>query len=151
MIPIILVALVILGVITRFILVPMTSSRPTNLGWQGGSFTACPDKMNCVSSTAAPDHRLYIAPIPFRGSVQEAHDHLLSILTEIPRHVIVSDESHYIHAEFSSLMMGFVDDSEFYIDADAQVIHVRSAARLGYGDMGVNRNRIEHIREQFRG
>jgi uncharacterized protein (DUF1499 family) len=42
-----------------------------------------------------------------------------------------------------------VDDVEFRIDGAAGVIHVRSASRKGYWDLGVNRRRVETIREAF--
>ena len=51
----------------------------------------------------------------------------------------------YLYAEFTSRLMGFVDDVEFLLEA-AGAIQVRSASRLGKGDLGVNRARIEAIR-----
>jgi uncharacterized protein (DUF1499 family) len=45
--------------------------------------------------------------------------------------------------------MGFVDDVEFFLDEGANVIHVRSASRLGQSDLGVNRKRVETIRAKF--
>ncbi|HEY9596037.1 MAG TPA: DUF1499 domain-containing protein, partial [Cyanophyceae cyanobacterium] len=45
--------------------------------------------------------------------------------------------------------MGFVDDVEFFLDDNANVIQVRSASRLGESDLGVNRKRIETIRAEF--
>ena len=45
--------------------------------------------------------------------------------------------------------MGFIDDVEFYFDSNAEVIQVRSAARLGKSDLGVNRKRIDAIRAQL--
>jgi uncharacterized protein (DUF1499 family) len=42
--------------------------------------------------------------------------------------------------------MGFVDDLEFYFPREESVIHLRSAARLGESDLGVNRRRLEQIR-----
>jgi uncharacterized protein (DUF1499 family) len=45
--------------------------------------------------------------------------------------------------------MGFVDDVEFLIEPNTQVIHVRSASRLGQSDLGVNRQRIEMIRAKL--
>jgi uncharacterized protein (DUF1499 family) len=62
---------------------------------------------------------------------------------------IVTEQEHYIHAEFTSAIFRFVDDAEFYIDDAQKVIHVRSAARLGYSDFGVNRKRMETIRQLF--
>ena len=45
--------------------------------------------------------------------------------------------------------MGYVDDVEFYLNADKGIIEVRSASRLGQSDLGVNRDRIETIRSKF--
>ena len=42
-----------------------------------------------------------------------------------------------------------MDDVEFLLDKNANVIHVRSASRLGESDLGVNRTRIETIRAKF--
>lgn len=67
----------------------------------------------------------------------------------MPRARVVKAETGYLYAEFTSKLMGFVDDTEFYLDARAGVIHVRSASRLGRRDFDVNRERIEHIRAQL--
>ena len=64
---------------------------------------------------------------------------------------IVVDEPTYIHAEFTSALLGFVDDVEFLFAEREKVIHVRSASRVGYYDFGANHNRIERIRTLFSG
>jgi uncharacterized protein (DUF1499 family) len=56
-----------------------------------------------------------------------------------------------LHVEFTSQLMGFVDDVEFYFDPDGKSIQVRSASRLGESDLGVNRQRIEAIRSLVTG
>jgi uncharacterized protein (DUF1499 family) len=38
---------------------------------------------------------------------------------------------------------------EFVFDDQRKIIHVRSASRTGYFDLGVNRNRVEEIRRRF--
>jgi uncharacterized protein (DUF1499 family) len=38
---------------------------------------------------------------------------------------------------------------EFWLDTPAGVIQVRSASRLGYSDLGVNRDRIDGIRARL--
>lgn len=55
----------------------------------------------------------------------------------------------FIRAEFVSAIFRFVDDVEFYLDDRNKVIHVKSASRVGYSDLGVNRRRVENIRERF--
>ena len=66
-----------------------------------------------------------------------------------PRASVVTQGGQYLHAGFSSALMGFVDDVEFLLATDQMVIHVRSAARLGYSDLGVNPKRVESLRAQF--
>lgn len=110
----------------------------------------CPSSPNCVS-TLSDDEEHSIDPLTFQGSSQEAKDKLLPIIRDMPRTKVVEDDGPYIHAEFRSLIFRFVDDVEFMIDEEAGVIHFRSASRLGYGDMGVNRRRMEDIRRAFEG
>jgi uncharacterized protein (DUF1499 family) len=64
---------------------------------------------------------------------------------------VVTAEVRYLHVEFTSAVFRFVDDAEFFIDDAQKLIHMRSAARLGYYDFGVNRKRLETIRQIFNG
>ena len=107
----------------------------------------CPSSPNCVSSRD-PDPSRRVDPIPFRGTPEEAREALEEVLRSRPRATIVASSGVVIRAEFRSLL-GFVDDVEFRIDGAAGVIHVRSASRTGYWDFGVNRRRVETIREAF--
>lgn len=147
---VVIIGLVIVG---RFFIIPSQSPRPTNIGWRGADegFRNCPDAMNCVSTTAEQDTRFYIESIPFTGTVESANAALVNVINNMPRTEIVSNTGDYIHSEYRSLTMGFIDDTEFYFDTENNVIQVRSASRLGYGDAGVNRKRVEAIREQFEG
>jgi uncharacterized protein (DUF1499 family) len=45
----------------------------------------------------------------------------------------------------------FVDDVEFLLVPAERVIHVRSASRVGYSDLGTNRKRVEALRAKFEG
>lgn len=104
----------------------------------------CPDSPNCVSSYAQDDvHAIEPLPIP---ADQDATGALRRIVESLPRTTIVTVDGDYLHATFASRIFRFVDDVEFLVDREAGVVHVRSASRLGYGDMGVNRRRIEEIR-----
>lgn len=148
-----IVAIIGLVLAGRFFIIPATSPRPTNLGWRGAEegWRNCPDAMNCVSSTANPDTRFYIEPIPFTGTVDSANSAIIEAINAMPRSTVITNNGDYIHAEFTSFTMGYIDDTEFYFDTDNNVIQVRSGARLGYGDAGVNRKIIETIRAQFEG
>jgi uncharacterized protein (DUF1499 family) len=108
----------------------------------------CPDSPNCVS-TYAQDELHSIDPIAYEGSAEDAKARLLTVIEEMPRTEIVEDDGDYLHVEFTSRIFRFVDDVEFLLDSEASVIHFRSASRMGQGDMGANRNRMESIREAF--
>jgi apolipoprotein D and lipocalin family protein len=108
----------------------------------------CPDSPNCVSSLAETKKH-FIAPIPYNGETAVARYELLGILHSFKRARLATIEENYIHAEFVSSIFRFVDDVEFYFDTDKKLIQMRSASRIGYSDLGVNRRRIEAIRKQF--
>jgi len=64
---------------------------------------------------------------------------------------VLRADSDYLYAEFRSRVMRFVDDVEFALDRARGVFHVRSAARVGIRDFGVNRARVEALRGALEG
>ena len=120
-------------------------SRPENIGVTDGKLASCPASPNCVVSQGG-DEEHAIAPIAYTGDRDEARKNLISILGVVPRTKIVEERNSYVLAESESRLMGFVDDTEFYLTEDEPIIHVRAAARLGESDLGVNRRRVEQIR-----
>ncbi len=130
------------------ILVALVSKRPDNLGVENGNLVPCPASPNCVSSQS-DDEEHGMQPLTYTGSREEAHARLLRVIREMPRTQIITVRPEYVYAEFRTFTFRFVDDVEFYLPADEQVIHFRSASRLGYSDMGVNRRRMEAIRDAF--
>ena len=108
----------------------------------------CPASPNCVSSQAG-DTAHHIAPLEFTVQPDEALKRLKQALLYEPRTTIVTEEGGYLHAEARSFLFRFIDDVEFMLDVDNQVIHVRSASRSGYSDFGVNRRRVERLRKRF--
>ena len=127
--------------LAAFILLCVMSSTSAEL-------KPCPGSPNCVSSLATDkDH--HIAALRFTVPASEALVRLKQVLLAEPRTTIVKEEGGYVHAEARSFLFRFVDDVEFQFDNDKQVIHVRSASRTGYSDLGVNRRRVERIRKAF--
>lgn len=115
---------------------------PQDIGIQNGRLAPCPDSPNCVSSYAGDEaHGI----TPLAATLPEIENVLLSM----DRTNIVESRGNYLYAEFTSRLMGFVDDVEFLYDPQAGVTHVRSASRLGYSDLGANRSRIEAIRNRL--
>ncbi len=119
--------------------------RPTNLGVKAGKLTPCPNTPNCVSSQSS-DAEHSIQPLPYAQIAD-----VKRVVNNMERTTIIEETENYLYAEFKSQLMGFVDDVEFHKDDVNQVIHVRSASRLGKSDLGVNRKRIEEIRQQLQG
>jgi uncharacterized protein (DUF1499 family) len=140
-----LAALVILQFVALWVGVRVVK-RPENVNT--GELAPCPNSPNCVC-TEATDKQHAIAMIPFTGTPAQAKATLVSILEELPKTTIITNVDGYVYAEARSPMMSFVDDMDFVIDADQSAIRFRSAARLGKGDLGKNRERMEHIRTQF--
>jgi uncharacterized protein (DUF1499 family) len=107
----------------------------------------CPSSPNCVSTLApVQDTRHAIGPISYRKSRAEAKEALKAALATLPRTKLVEEDEAYLHYEFTSLLLRFVDDVEFLFDDETKTIQFRSASRTGYGDLGVNRRRMEEIR-----
>jgi uncharacterized protein (DUF1499 family) len=127
------------------IIMVFAGRRPNNLGISNGKLAPCPNSPNCVSSQST-DATHKIAPLTFTSTPEEAIANLKEIIQSLPRTRIISESQDYLYAEFKSALLGFVDDVEFYLDRNVNVIQVRSASRLGQSDLGVNRQRIETIR-----
>lgn len=122
------------------------------LGLNNEQLVSCPQSPNCVSSQLT-DKEHFMQPIRFSGSRQETQAKLLQILNMSQRTNIVDIQENYIRAEFTSKIFRFIDDVEFYFPAtktDQIIIYFRSASRLGYSDLGANRNRIEQIKQTFK-
>ena len=117
----------------------MTRNEPSN------RLPPCPSSPNCVS-TQAQDEGHAIAPISYRKPRAEAKEALKEVIRSIPRMQLVEEDETYLHYEATSLLLRFVDDVEFLFDDQAKIIHFRSASRTGYGDLGVNRKRMEQVR-----
>jgi len=138
--------------ICLLILTGCTGTMP-KLGVENGQLMQCPKTPNCVNSQAK-DEEHFIEPIRISGSPLEAKNYLLNILNELDRSSVILAEDNYIRAQFISRVFRFVDDVEFLIleiRPKETMIHVRSASRVGRSDFGVNRKRIEQIRNKFSG
>ncbi|MCG9874649.1 MAG: DUF1499 domain-containing protein [Leptospiraceae bacterium] len=133
-----------------FILVSLfncSGTRPDDIGIrENGELKPCPPSPNCVSSFCDPkDEQHFIMAIDLKKSLPDSMKDLKSVLSNQGNAVIIKETENYIYAEFTSKIMGFVDDVEFYIDAKSNKLHYRSASRLGHSDLGVNRKRINKI------
>jgi len=128
------------------ILTACASERPNNLGARGGLLAACPASPNCVASQAV-DEKHRIQPLAFSDDPDAAFARLKRVLGRRGDATIIEERPDYLRVELRTRL--FVDDGEFLLDRAQRVIHLRSASRLGYSDLGKNRSRMEELRNEF--
>lgn len=110
-----------------------------------GNLTRCPKKANCVSSEDS-DTKYFVAPLEYSGSAPEAWRELQEVITTMGGSIELTTD-HFLHATFRSTLFRFVDDVTCRLNIDKNLIHIRSASRTGYSDFGVNKKRVEMIRQ----
>jgi uncharacterized protein (DUF1499 family) len=125
-----------------------SAGTPGGLGRNQGRLAPCPKSPNCVS-TQAEDQEHGMEAIPYTASLDEARESMRAVILSMPRTKIVASSDDYLRAEFRSKIFRFVDDVEFFFDDTEKRIHFRSASRIGYSDLGVNRKRMKTVREEF--
>ena len=128
---------------------------PADLGVREGRFKPPSRTPNSVSSQVDlyPEHPMRdyarIAALPGSGSAAASIARVRAVVERMPGATVVEQRDDYLYAQFETPALRFVDDVEFWYDAAAQAIAVRSASRIGRKDFGVNRSRIEAIRSQL--
>ncbi len=127
----------------------MTTKEESAPGLVDGMLSKCPDKPNCVCSVHKDDPDHYIDPIAIPSDI--ALD-ALTILKKVIQDMggkIQIEANNYLAVTFTSAIFKFVDDLEISIEPTQRLIHIRSASRVGYNDMGVYRKRAELLKALF--
>ena len=128
---------------------------PSDLGVRDGRLKPPALTPNSVTSQADlyPNHPQQafasIKPLKFSGDADLAMKRLVDLVRDTNRTVVIAQEPEYLYAQSTTALLKFTDDVEFAMDREAQVIHVRSASRIGRKDFNVNRTRVETLRAQF--
>lgn len=121
---------------------------PVDRGVRNGSLLPCPASDNCVCSMAEDDN-YFVSPLIYQGPRDRAMATMKTVISEMENTALREETVDYLYVEFTSKLIRFVDDVEFFFPENESHIHVRSASRLGYSDLGVNRKRVEEIRLLF--
>ena len=130
----------------------LQGTSPTDLGVHQGKLKGLSATNNSVSSQAGlyPDHsqRQYstIDPLALRGDGPATIAKIKAIVEGMEGAKLITSTPDYLYAQYTTSLMKFVDDVEFWFDPAANVIQVRSASRIGKGDRGLNRKRVEAVR-----
>ena len=126
-------------------------SEPGPLPQDKNSILApCPDKPNCVCSEYKDDRQHFIAPLTISSKKLPRAVEYIKISIKSLGGEIQAENNAYLAATFSSSFFGFIDDVEFRIDTQNQLVHIRSAARLGHSDFGVNKKRVKGLKTILR-
>jgi len=119
-------------------------------GAAAGRLTPCPSSPNCVSSDADPGDPHHVAPFRLAVPAAEAWGIIRRVIEDQTRTRIVKQTDRFLQAEFRTRILRFVDDLELQLRAAEGMIAVRSASRVGYSDLGVNRKRVEALRAELK-
>jgi uncharacterized protein (DUF1499 family) len=133
-------------IVGRLVFLSLTSSAP-DVKLVNGSLRPCPQTPNCVSSEEQ-DGSKGMAPLSFNSSASEAWKKLRMAIKQSGG-VVKRDDNSYLWAIYTSTVFRFVDDMEFRLVPEKNIIHVRSGSRVGHSDLGVNRKNVEKLRKQF--
>ena len=144
-----IIALFPVAVLLLFFALSLISRSDSAAGIVNGKLTSCPDKPNCVCSEYPDDAEHAIAPVQIPAGMEEDALPLMKVVLLEMGAEIQSETDIYIAATFTSGFFRFVDDVEIHLDTESGLLHVRSASRAGYSDMGVNQIRVEEIRLLF--
>ncbi len=134
---------------TAFLILAACASNQVTTGLVDDRFAPCPNSPNCVSSDAT-DEKHRVEPYRLTAAAVDAWHGLQNVVAAEERTRLVEVDDSYLHVEVLSAVMRFVDDTEFNLRAGEGIIAVRSAARTGHSDGGVNRKRVERIRQALR-
>tara|TARA_B110000037_G_scaffold65323_1_gene79675 strand:+ start:2704 stop:3177 length:474 start_codon:yes stop_codon:yes gene_type:complete len=141
---------IILIAISILFIMAWLSEASSVLPADGQILTPCPNKPNCVCSEYSHDIEHYIEPLSFSLEQLPKTIDSVKISVESLGGKMKTASSTYLAATFSSSFFGFIDDVEFRIDEKNQLIHIRSAARSGYSDFGINKKRVNNLKKILR-
>jgi uncharacterized protein (DUF1499 family) len=143
-----IISLVLLATVGLFVIAYLSKSAVAN-GLVGDRLTQCPGTPNCVCSEFESDVEHYIEPLIISNAdAAQVMARITTIVGEMGG-AIQAEKTDYLAATFTSSIFRFIDDLEIRIDTEQQVIHLRSASRVGRGDGGVNRKRVERLKQLF--
>ncbi len=141
----------IIGVVVLVMLAMMIFKNfqtPKNIGVNKGKLAEVPDSPNAVSTQTTVIEK-QVLPLAFSGTLEVSKEKIKAAIEAYGGGKIVKDEATYLYVVFTTGKMQYKDDAEFYFDEETQAIHFRSASRVGYSDMGLNKERYETLSKLY--
>lgn len=135
-------------VIILFALVARKNTKtPRFLGHRNGQLYKVPKSPNAVSSQTKVENKK-VEALNFIGTLKESKKKIKEIIKNYDAKII-KEEDNYLHIVFTTGLMKYKDDVEFYFNEKDKKIDYRSESRLGYSDMGLNRKRYQEIKNKY--
>ncbi|MGY5450306.1 DUF1499 domain-containing protein [Agarivorans sp. MS3-6] len=119
-------------------------NTPDNLGLQNGRLAPLASSPNGVSSFAEEADKK-VAALPFKADLKATQLAALRAFAHMPNNKVISRNGEYVHVVFFSPTVGYRDDVELLFDEANQQLHFRSQSRVGYSDMGINKQRYQEF------
>ncbi len=135
-------------ILMTIFLISCSGERPKDIGVYDSTFSPCPKTPNCISSDAI-DSKHKTNAFELNSAHAENWKAIYNAVDNLPNTKIITFNDRYLHAECSSAVFGFVDDLQLHLRNNTKHVAIKSAARLGYSDFGVNQKRIEQLRNQL--
>jgi uncharacterized protein (DUF1499 family) len=130
---------------TRFYTLGKASQTMTAPGIEIQQLMPCPDSPNCISTEQPEDHSHYLPPLIISGTNWQNLKGTLKSAVQQDGGSVTQVLENYMAVEYQTGWFGFVDDLEFRYDSEKQLLHMRSASRVGYSDLGCNHERVQRI------
>ncbi|MEM7181648.1 MAG: DUF1499 domain-containing protein [Spirochaetota bacterium] len=144
-----ILGLFVVFILVRFVMLGKESQTGNIPGLKSGKLRISPKTPNCANSEHADDAKHYIEPLKYTiAEPEKAWAQVVPIIEKMGG-VIQVQEENYVAATFQSGLFSFVDDFECRHEPGSQLIHFRSASRVGKSDLGANRKRILEFKNQF--
>jgi uncharacterized protein (DUF1499 family) len=124
-------------------------SKTHKLGVADRRLAELPRSPNAVGSQTSQIDK-QVEPLPLKGDAAETKSAIINCLHKMGGNKVAAQTDDYIHAIFTTRLLRFKDDVEFYIDTVAEQVHFRSSSRVGYSDMGANRKRYQAFKKLYR-
>ncbi|MHC1759366.1 MAG: DUF1499 domain-containing protein [Negativicutes bacterium] len=145
-----IIGVVVTGIILLVVVLAVNknSAVPSALGVKEGALAPLPDSPNAVSSQTDQAAKR-VAPFPYSGTLDQTKALVKKAAADFGGAQIMMERPDYLHMVFTVPFIPFKDDVEFFFSERERVVHYRSASRVGYSDLGVNRKRYERLRSIY--
>ena len=108
----------------------------------------CIETPHCLSSQTE-ENKNFVIPFKIKSTPNEAWKDLKNKLHHYSRITITHETPTTIHAEATSLVFKFVDNMDFILDKEQNMIYIQTSSRSAHSDFGVNIKRIDILRAEL--